>query len=130
VENNTIDLTVHWTVKPTFGDFVMLSTQAAWFLATKRLTGLEYAVLFGAIGCAEFGGKVAIDKTMFASMLAADRSAVSKAVNVLVQKSVLIDEGDRFGNMRYYRLNRYLIAKGRQKPGSDQDDYKRLEVAP
>lgn len=105
----------------------MISTQAAWFLATKRLTGLEYAVLFGAIGCAEFGGKVALDKALFASMLGADRSAVSRAVSALVHKNVLLDEGERFGNMRYYRLNRYLISKGRTKDGGIHSDYNKLE---
>lgn len=105
----------------------MISTQAAWFLAVKRLTALEYAVLFGAIGAAQFGGKVQIDKALFASMLGADRASVSRAVKVLVEKQVLIDEGERFGNMRYYRLNKYLISKGRPSAAERQTDYSSLQ---
>src|ERR1700756_4501976 len=113
VDGKRIEVSVSWPRKSVLEDFVMISTHAAWYLATKRLTALEYAVLFGAIGSAQFGGKVQIDKAEFARMLGANRASVSRAVSVLVEKQVLLDKGERFGNMRYYRLNRYLVQKGK-----------------
>lgn len=99
-----------------YGNRWLQMSQDAWLALAKdrELWGLPQAVLHYLCGRLDFENWVSIPQKEIVDYLDVDKSNVSKAISLLVQKKILI-KGPTIGRSSSYRLNPHYGWKGDNK---------------
>lgn len=96
------------------GQWVAMYQETLTWLATQRLTGEQYSVLFALLGILDYKNYIRISQKDIAEQTGIQRPNVARAIKKLAGLDI-IAEGPRAGMYKTYILNPNVGIKGSQK---------------
>lgn len=94
------------------GGFVMLIQEQSKYIAKMNLAGKEHNVLWFLLGVLDYENWIKVPQKDIANELGMQKQHVSRAINNLVKKGILL-KGPKSGTSWTYRLDPNLAYKGR-----------------
>lgn len=116
VDENTGKISGHFPLKPkNLGTgWIALYQEAAKWIASQRLTGEQFSVLFRLFGELDFNNYLRISSKEIAEELGMQQANVSRAMKRLKEIGIIV-EGPPAGKFKTYRLNPHVAHKGSER---------------